>query len=207
MIHKILFKMCNPSVEKFALYESLIPELDSVICNAGVILEKRENFDKSFKVKLTVYANSPQQLAGGFVAGLAVLNRNAIEFETISHDTEEDICVTQIVTTWTLSLGYRNEKTWQKWLECMPTIDSYASSYGIVQTRTNCHKTYKTKIESSFTELSAISINSFHVGRFLTNMGIYIEPIDDYSIEEIRAEDLIDELKNVTTAHKQLTLL
>ena len=206
MKQTITFRLENPSLEKFKIWIDCYAEIDKIIARNGIVLENRTSNESEFEVTITIFVDSIDVLHNTSMAVTKLLAHHGIFTKIVYSSAVKAPTLHKVETAWTLSGGNRDEVTWQKWLALMPKIDSFALSNGVRQTRVNNHKNFSSKIYSESLDFNSFSINSFHVGKFITDAQILIEPLEDYIYSETASDDIFDKISELSQRHKQLTL-
>ena len=82
MRHSVTFKLEKPNLAKWGLYTSLMPEVDSLCSDHGIIVEKRTCNIDTYEISEVIVATCQKRLFTAKHKVVELLQRNNIETTT-----------------------------------------------------------------------------------------------------------------------------
>ena len=207
MRHTLTFRLMNPTEKKWFLYKSLVPHVDEICVEHGLIVEGRCSNEDTHEFTVTIVEPPTGNLHNATIKVAALLAKNGIENKLVYSNSIERPRIHTAVAKWTLAAGYESKDNWDKWVAVMPEIDAYAGEYEIKSKRNLDPENYVCELTNTFTDMESFTKYVFYSSQLCSGRGIMLEPVEEHKMSEVIAEDIFSELKSTTRQHKQLSLL
>lgn len=208
MRHNITFKLVNPNLAKWKLYTSLMPQVDLLCSNYGIIVEKRTCNIETYEISEVIVATCQKKLFTAKHKIVELLQRNYIESRIEYLDVLSSPVIQKSVTNWRIQEVYQTIPTMDRWVACMVKVDLYAKSYGIDIHRIINRKKFSCAIRYDYIEDHIPELIAFYAGQLLAQANIYLDHNDFHeTAEDVKTDNLFDELSTTTRQHRQLSFL
>tara|TARA_R110002049_G_scaffold147703_1_gene310584 strand:- start:26 stop:652 length:627 start_codon:yes stop_codon:yes gene_type:complete len=208
MRHSVTFKLEKPNLAKWGLYTSLMPEVDSLCSDHGIIVEKRTCNIDTYEISEVIVATCQKRLFTAKHKVVELLQRNNIETTIVFLAALSTPVIQKSVTNWRIQELHQTTPNMDRWVACMVKIDQYAKSYGIDIHRIINRKTFSCAVSYDYIEDHHPELIAFYAGQVLAQTNIYLDHNDCHeTAENILTDNLFDELSTTTAQHRQLSLL
>ena len=207
MRHKLTFRLVNPTEDRWFDYKALIPQVDMICNNHGLIVEKRCINEDTFEVTVTLVEPATGNLHNASMEVTIMLGKHGIENKLVYSNSIQRPRIHTASAKWTLKESCRSKDNWDKWCSIMEEIDSFAGEYDIRAKRVLDPENYVCELTNTFTDMESFTKFVFYSSQLCSGRGIMLEPVEEHKISEVIAEDIFSELKSTTRQHKQLSLL
>jgi hypothetical protein len=208
MRHEITFQLVNPNVAKWELYTSLMPFVDKICGDHEIIIERRTIDIPNWEMTEIVVVNCQKKLFTAKHKVVELLQTNNIETNVIAMKMIHPPVIKRNNTYWRIQELHQTIPNMDRWVAVMPKIDLYAKSYGITIHRIINRKTFSCAVSYDYIEDHHVEVIAFYAGQQIGGANVYLE--HNYcpeTVEDIKTDNLFDELSTTTMKHRQLSLL
>jgi len=207
MRHTLTFRLENPTDDLWFKYKSLIPQVDQICNDNGLIVEKRVINEDTYEITVEVVEPATGNLHNASMQVTMFLGKYGIENKLVYQNSIQRPTIYKAAATWTLAELYRTDKHWNKWVALMPEIDSFAGEYDIRSKRILDSVKYNCELTNTFTDMESFTKFVFYSSQLCVSRDVMLVPFEEAKLSEVIAEDIFSELKSTTRQHKQLSLL
>ena len=184
-----------------------MPHVDEICVEHGLIVEKRCTNEEAYEFTTTIVEPPTGNLHTATIKVVSLLAKNGIENKLVYSNSVERPRIHTVVGTWTLAIGSRSLKHWNKWLKVMPEVDAFGGEYDIRSKRILDHVNFSCELTNTFTDIESFTKFVFYSSQLCSRTGVMLEPLEEHKMSEVIADDLFEELKSTTRQHKQLSFL
>jgi hypothetical protein len=178
MRHSVTFKLEKPNLAKWELYTSLMPEVDSLCSEHGIIVEKRTCNIDTYEISEVIVATCQKKLFTAKHKVVELLQRNNIETTIVFLLALKSPVIQKSVTNWRIQELHQTIPNMDRWVAVMPKIDLYAKSYGITIHRIINRKTFSCAVSYDYVEDHHVEVIAFYAGQLLGQANIYLDHND-----------------------------
>ena len=195
------FQLINPTLERWDIYEKLIPALDKsygLHADAKVLAYSDRRIIDRYNNLLTIefHAETEEDFYNIDYEAIAIYTKAGLAFKMIS-------CVSEVVkeiyatnASWQLEPNWQNFETWDKWMEMLKIIDSLCGVNGIRCDRKLYPELFSVTLKYTFTDWLTFSDYNFFIGRVYEKYNIPITSVN--LIPESYQANLFDDILELT---------
>ena len=203
MKQKLVFKLDNPTIEKWELWKGLSATTDKICSKYGLICESRIFNEANYSVELIWVAPDAEAIIKCQYDIPKMEIQHGVPSTCISATQNKSPEMTTIQIKLKLAKGQRTNEMFNTWIQVAKTIDAETRRHNIYVKRTPDPENFSMNLHVSYINHFDWSYISYFAGAACGKAGI--ELLHYEAVIDTQCEDILDQITHVTGKHNQLS--
>ncbi len=204
MDQKLIFKLDNPSYERWELYKGLAPTIEKLDSELGLVTISRSFNDLDFSCSVESKAPNHETIFKSTHRVINLLAQHGLSTTCVSAKQYSPPEQINIIMEISLKTKFKSPRYYKKWENLSEIIDQESRKRNIYVKRVKNPEKYSMTLYVSYINHFDWSYIGFFAGYCMGKAGLEFDTREP--IMDIKAEDILDEIILATGRHKQMSL-